>query len=513
VNLQPSCGQASCISSVELITTSITHHIYPGTWRYYYQLGAFLINWFETSTLDSYRSKSIILNLNQTLGSSPIDVELCTGKQVQADGYNDATLTATGAFSSPPYAATGVVMEVEANAQSSINLLEPWRCHTKGGCHDDLPISPLDLSSDDLNQVPRCPGSDPLFEALMGDAAHRTTSKLGNSDATQKKTTGSKAWVSQLRPETSAGFSFPSSDEATAIFSPLSIQIRPTLTISQGIKRRRYTSDVDGFNTGGLSVKKRRLRADLITSRLSQPYSQPATHILNREGQEAGDKRFLKMATSVDLTRRIAHLHATSFLRFSVMNRLRQRLNQGQPARRHEQEIEAITSKVTSKSNLKPPILQDSAASRSFRIAPTGTGLAGPQSFISSTKPQPNQQGLKPFQHSKPTSCRLSKPAALPLPVGDVAATKKRTSPRLFPIQSPELRPTVHLPPLDDLEEDSFAYMHPADDDWDDIGDDQDSVYSDFSVVFGQNGDNNEEDDRSYEEYLDELDGICWMSR
>jgi hypothetical protein len=71
------------------------------------------------------------------------------------------------------------------------------------------------------------------------------------------------------------------------------------------------------------------------------------------------------------------------------------------------------------------------------------------------------------------------------------------------------------LPPLDDLEEDSFAYMHPADDDWDDVGDDdQESVYSDFSVLFGQSNENTgEEEDRSYEEYLDELDGICWMSR
>lgn len=406
-------------------------------------------------------------------------------------------------------------MEVEANAQSSINLLEPWRCHAKGGCHDDLPVSPLDLSSDDLNQVPRCPGPDPLFEALMGDAAYHTLGKSESSEATQeKKTTRSKAWISQTEPKTSTGFSFPSSDEANTKFGPLSIQIRPASTISQGLKRSRCISDVDGFNTGDLSVKKRRLRADLITSRLSQPYSQPATHILNREGQEAGDKRFLKMATSVDMTRRIAHLHATSFLRFSLMNCLRQRLSQEQHVRKHEQEIAAITSKATSKSSLKPPTLQDLAASRSLRIAPTCSGLAGPQGLISLTKPQPNHQAPKSFQHSKPTSCRLSKPAALPLPVGDVAATKKRTSPRLFPIRSPELRPTVHVPPLDDLEEDSFAYMHPAYDDWDDAGDDQDSVYSDFSVVFGQNGENsNEEEDRSYEEYLDELDGICWMSR
>ncbi|KAL4723855.1 hypothetical protein ACLX1H_009500 [Fusarium chlamydosporum] len=404
-------------------------------------------------------------------------------------------------------------MEVEANGQSSINLLEPWRCHTTGGCHDNLPISPLDLTTDDLTHVPRCPGPDPLFEALMAHSTCCPVRNANRSEDTQRRTVGSKARAPQSRPETRGGFSFPSSDEAKKDFGPLSIRIRPVSTVPQGVKRRRYVSDVDGFNTGDLSVKKRRLRADLITSRLSQPYSQPATHILNREGQEAGDKRFLKMATSVDMTRRIAHLHATSFLRFSIMNCIRKRLGQGQPARKHEQEIAAITSKATSKPGWKPPMLQDSAASRSLRISPAGTGLIGPQGVISSTRPQPNQHALKPFQHPKPTSCRLSKPAALPLPVGDVAATKKRTSPRIFPVRSPELRPTVPLPALDDLEEDSFAYMHPADDDWDDIGDDQDSVYSDFSVVFGQNGENTNEDDRSYEEYLDELDGICWMSR
>ena len=405
-------------------------------------------------------------------------------------------------------------MEVEANNKSSINLLEPWRCHKTGGCHDDIAISPLDLSSDDFNQVPRCPGPDPLFEALMENSRCITVKKSENDEVTQKRTARVKDWTPQPRPEASPRFSFPSLFEAKKNSSPLTLEFQQKLPLPQGIKRRRCISDVEGFNTGDLSVKKRRLRADLITSRLSQPYSQPATHILNREGQEAGDKRFLKMATSVDMTRRIAHLHATSFLRFSIMNCIRKRLGQGQPARNQEQEIAAITSKATSKPNWKPPMLQDSATSRSLRIAPTGTGLAGPQGVILSTKPQPNQQIHKPFQHSKPTSCRLSKPAALPLPVGDVAATKKRTSPRLFPIRSPELRPTVSLPPLDDLEEDSFAYMHPADDDWNDIGDDQDSVYSDFSVVFGQNGESTgEEDDRSYEEYLDELDGICWMSR
>jgi hypothetical protein len=406
-------------------------------------------------------------------------------------------------------------MEVEANGQSSINLLEPWRCHSAGGCHDDLPISPLDLASGDLTQVPRCSGSDPLFEALMGDSKYRTVRKAESTEC-HRKPNGKEALIPRSRPE-GPGFSFPSTEDTRNKSSPLDIRPQLLLTGPRGIKRKRCKSDVDGFNTADLCVKKRRLRAELITSRLSQPYSQPATHILNREGQEAGDKRFLKMATSVDMTRRIAHLHATSFLRFSTMNCLRKRLSLGQAAgnKKYEQEIATITSKAAGKTNWRPPMLQDASAGKSLRISPTGTGIIGPSGMmVSSARLQPNHPPQKIFQHPKPTSCRLSNPVALPLPVSDVAATKKRTSPRLFPIPSPELRPTAPLPPLDDLEEDSFAYMHPADDDWDDVGDDQDSVYSDFSVLFGQSDDgNNGEEDRSYEEYLDELDGICWMSR
>ncbi|KAM0222899.1 hypothetical protein ACHAQD_003628 [Fusarium lateritium] len=409
-------------------------------------------------------------------------------------------------------------MEVEANGQSSNNLLEPWRCHTTGGCHDNLPISPLDITSDDLTQVPRCPDPDPLFEALMGDSAYCTVRYVAGVGGIQQRVTGSEARTSPSRSEASPRFAFSSLDNSRSKPTSLNIRLESKEAAPRGVKRIRCLSDVDGLNTADLSVKKRRLRADLITSRLSQPYSQPATHILNREGQEAGDKRFLKMATAVDMTRRIAHLHATSFLRFSTMNCLRKRLSLGQSAsegRGHEQEIAAITSKATGRPNMRPQTLQDSSAGKSLMISPTGTGIIGPSGVISSRVPQQPQPLPKPFQHPKPTACRLSSPVALPLPVSDVAATKNRTSPRLFPVRSPELRPTAPLPPLDDLEEDSFAYMHPADDDWDDVGDDQESVYSDFSVLFGQSNENRgeEEEDRSYEEYLDELDGICWMSR
>lgn len=410
-------------------------------------------------------------------------------------------------------------MEVEANGQTSLNLLETWRHHhSTGGCHDDLAVSPLDLATNDLAQVPRCPDPDPLFEVLLGDGPYAAARQGASLRGPHPKATISQAWTPRSRINVPSTFSFTVLDARTKS-KPLDIRLQPKPMARRGTKRRRVMSDVDGYNTAGLSVKKRRLRAELITSRLSQPYSQPATHILNREGQDSGDKRFLKMATTIDLARRVAHLHATSFLRFSTMNRLRRRLSLGQPttnARRYEQEIAAIAAKASGKGALRPQSLLDSSAGKSIRVYPTGNGVVAHPGAVPPTRPQGAFMVPKPaLPHAKPVPCRLSKLGGRPLSPAEVAATKKRTSPRIHPLRSPELRPTGPMPPLDDLEEDSFAYMHPADDDWDDTGDDQESVYSDFSVLFGQSGDGvaDGEDDRSYEEYLDELDGICWMSR
>ena len=57
---------------------------------------------------------------------------------------------------------------------------------------------------------------------------------------------------------------------------PLSLPI----PANRSVKRRRALSDVDGDGNEGR--KKRRLRLHLITSRLSRPFSQPASNIVNR---------------------------------------------------------------------------------------------------------------------------------------------------------------------------------------------------------------------------------------
>ena len=57
---------------------------------------------------------------------------------------------------------------------------------------------------------------------------------------------------------------------------------RLTSTASTALKRVRPTTDVDGEGSEYKQKKKRRLRLDLITSRLSQPYATPTTYIVGR---------------------------------------------------------------------------------------------------------------------------------------------------------------------------------------------------------------------------------------
>ena len=53
-------------------------------------------------------------------------------------------------------------------------------------------------------------------------------------------------------------------------------------------KRSRDLADVDGDDSNTTQRKKRRLRRDLITSRLSRPYASPATHIISRNAVRLG---------------------------------------------------------------------------------------------------------------------------------------------------------------------------------------------------------------------------------
>ncbi|KAH9216950.1 hypothetical protein DL95DRAFT_112429 [Leptodontidium sp. 2 PMI_412] len=90
-------------------------------------------------------------------------------------------------------------------------------------------------------------------------------------------------------------------------------------------KRRRALSDVDGEGNEGR--KKRRLRLHLITSRLSLPFSQPASNIVNRGVNKIPVWGAKNRALSKNILRKAA-----------IMNRVRRRMDAARDFMRMEQE-------------------------------------------------------------------------------------------------------------------------------------------------------------------------------
>ncbi|EPE29533.1 hypothetical protein GLAREA_00693 [Glarea lozoyensis ATCC 20868] len=97
------------------------------------------------------------------------------------------------------------------------------------------------------------------------------------------------------------------------------------LPTHQSFKRRRALSDVDGGGNEGR--KKRRLRLHLITSRLSLPFSQPATNIVNRGVAKVAVWRPKNNTLGRSELRKAA-----------IMNRVRKRMDAAKDFMRLEQE-------------------------------------------------------------------------------------------------------------------------------------------------------------------------------
>ncbi|KAL3423364.1 hypothetical protein PVAG01_05111 [Phlyctema vagabunda] len=89
-------------------------------------------------------------------------------------------------------------------------------------------------------------------------------------------------------------------------------------------KRRRALSDVDGGGSEGR--KKRRLRLHLITSRLSRPFSQPASNIVNR-----GSSKIAAWSRNKAIGR-------TDLRKAAIMNRVRLSMDAAKNVMRQEQE-------------------------------------------------------------------------------------------------------------------------------------------------------------------------------
>ncbi|TQN72947.1 hypothetical protein CSHISOI_02513 [Colletotrichum shisoi] len=265
-------------------------------------------------------------------------------------------------------------------------------------------------------------------------------------------------------------------------------------------KRQRAESDVDGPYTAALSCKKRRLRLQLITSRLSQPFSLPATHIINREAIASGDKRFVKLAAvanSPDADRQGLIRETSIMLRAAVLNRVRLR----------------VRNEAMLRGDLVVAVTAANAAVRHH-----GQQLATGARFVAQSSALAEQQQQTPPARVVLIRSGISSPNSMKSPPGSPKTPQSSRmlpkSPRLQPARSPVLTPSGTM--LEEMEDDGILSFPTAEHDcsyaWAD-DDDLEDVYSDFGAIFGgpaQNGET-EEDGHSYEEYLDELDGISWV--
>lgn len=343
------------------------------------------------------------------------------------------------------------------------------------------------------------------------------------------------------------------------------------------LKRRRPDTDVDGPNTAALSCKKRRLLWHLITSRLSQPYSLPATHILNRESVTTGDKRFLKLAAIMSARRLNSAVTAHSqpaqqppkqpnpstwLRRAAMLNSLRSRVCAAAAAA-------AATATAPGKGSTIPGVSDFAAKAAVFQqhghgssgsvggwylvdassIPRRGTPVpAGsraptqtPSSFPSHPHPPP-PPGFRSSTTGGSSIHMLAPPSSHASGTCTTTTHLRIPSPTLRPLRSPELRVTRPLVPVleEDVEEllDHRTHVHDDDEDDDDsmafptselesrYEDDPEEdeggggVYADFSVIFGGGEGGIEEDEEGvgdgldhYEDYMDDLDGIPWGAR
>ncbi|KAL2752372.1 hypothetical protein ACRALDRAFT_2029627 [Sodiomyces alcalophilus JCM 7366] len=285
----------------------------------------------------------------------------------------------------------------------------------------------------------------------------------------------------------------------------------PSYIPSYVTKRCRTAGDVDGPNTASLCRKKRRLRHQLITSRLSQPFSLPATHIINREAVAAGDRRFMKLAASATASKRCPSVQSSIIRRAALLNSVRSRI-QNELSERGE----LLLTDAAAQTTMLHRGQQAATGGRFFSVAATpGPDSRGARPRVVLVRPSSGGCGgstVAPVSGCQRPDGRPSAPGPPSvLKVAENAARRASKSPRLKPMRSPVLGPTDAGP--DEVGEDDIAF--PCDDSRYTSGDEDDAgdVYCDFAAIFGGPPESDSSDDESYEECLDELDGISWVGR
>ena len=297
------------------------------------------------------------------------------------------------------------------------------------------------------------------------------------------------------------------------------LQISSLLNPPTGVKRRRSRLDVDGPNTAGLSFKKRRLRFQLVTSRLSQPYSHPATHVhysqdMNRAVARRSSAPEPTNATVPHPQKKKPDLQATSFLRFSIMNRMRKRLGLKEPG------VVKVDRAVVGFAGLGAASQttwhqqggqQEPEVKELATWTPNTTAKGQGRRILPKRPEQRLLAKEKPLHQISKTPPESFRGSVLPVPSSTLATIDRNISPPTHAPSSSEPRPPKKQY---DLFEDSFAFMHPGGEPFGDFSEEPDDVYCDFGVLFGKDQPPSPgTGDRLASGAIDEHDGLTWMVR
>lgn len=385
-----------------------------------------------------------------------------------------------------------------------------------------------------VRAVKSCPTSPTRSEVEeQGDRQHHKDNFSCMGISTHKTSLVSQETV--LACPTSASVEPDHTSEVVRIQSYQVVSSIPT-------KRPRARHDVDGPGTSDFPCKKRRLRRQLITSRLSQPFSLPATHILNRESDEDDSPcitRFLKAAAIG--AKRAGH-ESSMVRKAAILNSVRLRARQAAIARGHAEMAvlaarntflnhghQVVTAPTVSTSGTRYPVSEGMPGHQRLPVGWRPHTTIGPgQAMIVAIAPVLPRLDISTGSYGHPTGgqAQIQQPAqsnersTLTMPNTSMSPSSHTTT------ENSRTRPHLHSEedndeeygmafPTSDLD---ARYAELSDDDMDD-------VYADFSAIFGSRSSSQERGDASpdgvgspessehfYEEYLDELDGIPWMS-
>jgi hypothetical protein len=420
-----------------------------------------------------------------------------------------------------------MVLEIGSLAQTPLDLFGPWPRLGSGPNDDDidsrnprLPSSLLQQFGPDRHVTRFIQSGSDGTQCLgrISTSPTMTARSLGVASTSSKQQAESCQFSDRPMPNLASqrlrDFPTPkSSFSFTQILSPVggtfnfrSSRLPIRLNVS---KRARPLADVDGENTAPLSCKKRRLRLQLITSRLSQPFSVPASHILNRGTAVSGERRFSKLPTNIESSKRLSSVQSTLLRRAAVLNRVRLRVCHEATERGNT----AVAGVAANAALLYHSLHHFTGA----RFIVSHGRLEGGQ--VSSHTTQTPVVKLRHTVGSSEPHVTRQRPSQSPPGTPKLRASdprKMKTPPRTPP-QTPWLKPlaspedVVQMASKDVDDDEEAAFPTSEHESRYEASDDPDEVYSDFSLIFGGPGDSTEdEDEHSYDEYLEELDGIPW---